>query len=161
MAKKQYWLMKTEPDVFSFDDLVARPKQTEPWDGIRNYQARNMMRDDFCCGDEVLIYHSNAKPPGIVGIAEVVREAYPDHTALDESSKYFDPKSAEKGVSRWVMVDVKAKARLRNFLSLNELREVSGLEDMALLRKGQRLSIQPVTAKEWQVIVKLGKPEPV
>lgn len=159
MAKKRYWLMKTEPDVFSFDDLVSRPDRTEPWDGIRNYQARNMMRDEFQTGDEVLIYHSNAKPPGIVGVAKVVREAYPDPTALDPTSKYFDEKSVQNGESRWVMVDVQATKRFRNFLSLNKLRDIEDLADMALLRKGQRLSIQPVSASEWTLILQLGKPQ--
>jgi predicted RNA-binding protein with PUA-like domain len=155
---RKYWLMKTEPDVFSFDDLVERPQMTEPWDGIRNYQARNFMRDEFGLGQQVLIYHSNTEEPGIVGIAKVVREAYPDHTALDPEGKYFDPKSADKGESRWVMVDVQATHRLRQPLSLKELREIPELAGMALLKKGQRLSIQPVTAEEWQVIKQYGKP---
>ena len=156
---KSYWLMKTEPDVFSFEDLIAMKNSTDHWDGIRNYQARNMMRDNFKKGDQVLIYHSNATPPGIAGMAEVVKEAYPDHTALDESCKYYDPKSAEKGESRWVMVDVKATHRLKNFLPLPQLKEMKELDGMALLKKGQRLSIQPVSKEEWAFIKKLAKPQ--
>lgn len=161
MSSKKFWLMKTEPDVFSFDDLVNRPQQTEPWDGIRNYQARNFMRDEFALGQKVLIYHSNAKPPGIAGVAEVVREAYPDPTALDPKSKYYDPKSKEQGKSRWCMVDVRATHRMRRFLALDELREIAGLNDMQLLKKGQRLSIQPVSDKHWELIWQLGDPKAV
>lgn len=156
---KKYWLMKTEPDVFSFDDLVALPNSTDHWDGIRNYQARNFMRDDFKLEQSVLIYHSNTKPPGIVGVAKVSREAHPDGSALDPKSKYYDPKSAAKGESRWVMVDVQATHRFKNYLSLNDLRDIPGLEKMALLQRGQRLSILPVTAEEWQIIWRLGKAE--
>lgn len=154
---KTYWLMKTEPETFSFDDLLNCKNRTEPWDGIRNYQARNFMRDKFKKGQEVFIYHSNTKTPGIVGIAEVIKEAYPDHTALDPSAKYFDPKSAEKGESRWVMVDVKATYKFENLVSLSEMRDIPELADMALLRPGQRLSIQPVKAEEWKLIKKIGK----
>ena len=158
---KSYWLMKTEPDVFSFDDLVRQKNHTDHWDGIRNYQARNFMRDQFKKGQKVFIYHSNTKEPGIVGIAEVVREAYPDHTALDPKEKYFDPKSADKGESRWVMVDIKATHRFKNLVSLSELRECDEVVDMALLRPGQRLSIQPVTSDEWAFIKGLGKPSKI
>lgn len=156
---QKFWLMKTEPDVFSFDDLQARPDRTEPWEGIRNYQARNFMRDEFKIGQQVYIYHSNAKPPGIVGVAEVVREAYPDHHALDANSKYFDPKSLAIGESRWCMVDVKATHRFRSYLALDELRNHKELAKMPLLMKGQRLSILPVSLKEWQVIWQIGDPE--
>ena len=110
--------MKTEPDTFSIDDLIAAPNSTEPWDGIRNYQARNFLRDEFSVGDLVFIYHSRVKSPGVVGIAEIVRSAYPDHTALDPESNYFDPKSLEKGESRWVMVDVKAVQKFDNVVTL-------------------------------------------
>lgn len=150
--------MKTEPDAFSFDDLVSAPGRRDSWDGIRNYQARNMMRDEFCKGDQVFIYHSRIAEPAIVGVAEVVKEAYPDHTALDPGSKYFDPKSEEKGESRWVMVDVKAKQRFKSPVTLGFMRTVKELSNMALLKRGQRLSIQPVTAKEWQKITQLGQP---
>lgn len=150
------WLMKTEPDVFSFDDLVNMKNSTDHWDGIRNYQARNFMRDQFKLGQKVFIYHSNTKVPGIVGVAEVVREAYPDHTALEPDCKYFDPKSAEKGESRWVMVDVKATHRFKNLVSLSEMKEMEELADMPLLQRGQRLSIQPVSDDQWKHILKLG-----
>ena len=152
-----YWLMKTEPDKFSFEDLIACPKKTDHWDGIRNYQARNLMRDQFKKGDLVFIYHSRIKKPAVVGVAQVVKEAYPDHTALDESGEYFDPKSLEAGASRWVMVDVKAKERFSEAVTLEKIRQLPALGKMALVQKGQRLSIQPVTAKEWQTIYKLGK----
>ena len=153
------WLMKTEPDVFSFDDLVNMKDSTDHWDGIRNYQARNFMRDQFKLGQKVFIYHSNTKVPGIVGIAKVVREAYPDHTALDPDCKYFDPKSEEKGESRWCMVDVKATHRFRNLVSLTDMKEMPELDGMLLLKRGQRLSIQAVAKHEWDHIVSLGKPK--
>lgn len=151
----KYWLMKTEPDTFSYDDLIAAPNSTEPWDGIRNYQARNFLRDDFKKGDLVFIYHSRVKDPGIVGVAEVVREGYPDHTALDPRSKYFDPKSREKGESRWVMVDVKAVRKFNETVTLAELKATEVLADMKVVQKGQRLSIQPVTEKQWQVVCEI------
>ncbi len=161
MASKRYWLMKTEPDTFSFDDLIACPDRTDGWDGIRNYQARNFMRDEFKKGDQVFIYHSNTDLPSIVGIAEVVREAYPDNTALDPKEKYYDPKSAAKGESRWVQVDVKAKKRLKKPMSLKEIREIPQLSTMALVKKGMRLSIQPVSKDEWSELIKLGSPSPL
>jgi predicted RNA-binding protein with PUA-like domain len=154
-----YWLMKTEPDVFSFDDLVHSKNRTDSWDGIRNYQARNMMRDDFKLGDQVFLYHSRMAEPGIVGIAEVVKEAYPDPTALNSKSKYYDEKSAKLGESRWCMVDVMATDRFAEKVSIETCRNTKGLEEMLLIRKGQRLSIQSVTPSEWKIICKLGKPE--
>lgn len=153
--------MKTEPNKFSFDDLVACPKKTDHWDGIRNYQARNMMRDKFKKGDKVFIYHSCVKPPVVVGVAEVVKEAYPDHTALDESSDYFDPKSLDKGESRWVMVDVKAKEKFKDPVSLDVIKGIKALDQMPLVQAGQRLSIQPVTQKQWNIICKMGTPKKV
>lgn len=150
----KYWLMKSEPETFSIDDLIKRPKQTACWDGVRNYQARNMMRDEFKCGDLVLFYHSNCKPPGIVGIAEVVRESYPDHTALDPKSIYYDPKSTAEKLP-WCMVDVKFKEKFSHIITLDALREVPALSTMLILRKGNRLSITPVTKAEWDVIAKL------
>jgi predicted RNA-binding protein with PUA-like domain len=156
-----YWLMKTEPDVFSFDDLIRCKNRTDSWDGIRNYQARNMMRDDFKRGDKVFIYHSRIPEPAIVGVAEVVKESHPDPSALDPKSKYFDDKSKSKGESRWCMVDVMAVERFRSDVTIQQCRETTGLEEMALIKKGQRLSIQPVSASEWKVIRKLGKPEKV
>jgi predicted RNA-binding protein with PUA-like domain len=149
--------MKTEPEVFSFEDLVRSPGYRAPWDGVRNYQARNMMRDDFKLGDQVLVYHSRVDPPHIAGVAEVVREAYPDPSALDPKSKYFDSKSQELGHSRWVMVDLKAVGRFKNPVGLDWCRQQPALGQMLLLRKGQRLSIQPITDSEWQFIYAHGK----
>lgn len=146
----KYWLMKTEPDVFSWNDLER--KRRASWDGVRNYQARNFMRDEFRLGDLVLFYHSSCPNPGIVGVAEVVREAYPDPTALDPKSEYFDPVSARDGASRWVMVDISPVKRFRNLASLAEIRHTKLLGSMLLLQKGQRLSIQPVTSKEFKII---------
>ena len=140
----KYWLMKTEPSVFSLQDLKERPDQTSEWEGVRNYQARNMMRDDMKVGDKVLFYHSATKIPAIVGTAVVVREAYPDDTAWTPESKYFDPKSSPEN-PRWVMVDIRFEKELARPLPLAELRENPALADMMLLRKGMRLSIQPVT----------------
>jgi len=153
--RPRFWLMKTEPEVFSFDDLMAAPGKTTCWEGVRNYQARNMMRDDFKTGDMVLVYHSNANPPGVAGIARVVREAYPDPAALDPKSEYFDEKSKAEGKSRWVMVDIQAVSPARQVVSLDLLRSTKGLEAMQVLKKGQRLSIQPVTASEWGIVCKL------
>lgn len=151
----KYWLMKTEPDTFSIDDLIAAPNSTEPWDGIRNYQARNFLRDEFSFGDLAFIYHSRVKNPGVVGIAEVVRSAYPDHTALDPESNYFDPKSLEKGESRWVVVDVKAVQKFDDVVTLTDLKANRLLSHMKVVQRGQRLSIQPVTEKEWQIICEM------
>jgi len=147
-----YWLMKSEPDVFGIDHLKA--VKVEPWDGVRNYQARNMMRDDMKKGDLVFFYHSNTDVPGIVGIMEVVKEGYPDHTALDPEAKYYDPKS-DPEKPRWYMVDVKFKRKLKRTISLAELKEIPELEDMPLVRKGNRLSIMPVTEEQWNFILGL------
>lgn len=148
-----YWLMKSEPDVFSIDHL--KQMKVEHWDGIRNYQARNFMRDQMKPGDLALFYHSNANPPGVAGVMEVVREAYPDFTSWDENSPYFDPKSSPEN-PRWMMVDVQFKAKFKRFVSLDELRGVSELKEMLVLKKGSRLSIQPVTKKEFEVVCALG-----
>ena len=149
----RYWLMKSEPDVFSIDDLKKMPNKTEHWDGVRNYQARNFMRDEMKKGDMILFYHSNCTPPGIAGIAKVAKEAYPDHTAFDKKSKYFDEKSNPEN-PRWMMVDVKFVKKFKNIISLNELKEIPELKDMLILRKGNRLSITPVSEKEFQFIEK-------
>lgn len=149
----KYWLMKSEPNVFSLQDLRQCPNQTEPWDGIRNYQARNFMRDEMRIGDRVLFYHSNINP-SIVGTARIASEPYPDPTAWDPDSKYFDPKSSPEN-PRWILVDVAFESEFPRPLPLAELRETPGLEDMLLLRKGQRLSIQPVTEAEFEVVLKL------
>ena len=149
-----YWLMKSEPNAFSIDDLKNMPDQTEHWDGVRNYQARNMMRDDMKVGDRVFFYHSNCEVPGIVGIMEVVREGYPDHTAFDPQSKYFDPKS-DPQKPRWMMVDIKYVRHTGRVISLAELKSHDVLENMPLVRKGNRLSIMPVSADEWNYILGL------
>lgn len=150
-----YWLMKSEPDAFSFEDLKARPKQTEPWDGVRNYQARNFMRDAMKVGDQVLFYHSNTNPPGVVGIAQVASEPYPDPTAFDKKSKYHDPKSDPKK-PRWILVDVAFKADLKRLVSLDEMKTMPELSEMRVLQRGNRLSITPVTKEEFQAIKKAG-----
>ncbi len=150
-----YWLMKSEPSVFGIDDLAARPKKTEPWDGVRNYQARNMMRDTMRRGDLAFLYHSNCAPPGIVGIMEVVREGYPDPTQFDPRSKYHDPKS-DPDAPRWYLVDVRLKKRFKRMVPLAELREqAETLGDFALLRKGSRLSVMPVEKATWERILEL------
>ena len=148
----QYWLMKSEPDTFGIDDLAARPKATEHWDGVRNYQARNMMRDLMNVGDQVLFYHSACKTPGVAGIAEVVREGYPDFTARDPESKYYDPKASEDN-PRWYMVDVRFVRKLERLIPLSELKANPQLEDMPLLKRGNRLSIMPVDPQHWQQIL--------
>ncbi len=149
-----YWLMKSEPDVFGIDHLKAMPKKTEHWDGVRNYQARNMMRDEMKKGDQVFFYHSNCDEPGIIGIMEVVKEGYPDHTAFNPEAKYYDPKS-DPDNPRWYMVDVKYKRTLKRNITLSELKEVKALEDCPLVRKGNRLSIMPITKKQWDLILKM------
>ncbi|RFA31252.1 EVE domain-containing protein [Alkalilimnicola ehrlichii] len=149
-----YWLMKSEPDVFGIEHLQQRPNQTEPWDGVRNYQARNMMRDQMQEGDLAFFYHSNCKVPGIVGVMEIVRAGYPDPTQFDPETKYYDPKS-NPDKPRWYLVDVKFKQTFKRTISLTELKEHPELEDMPLVRKGNRLSIMPVTAEQWAFIVGL------
>ena len=150
----KYWLMKSEPEAFSIEDLRQRPNQTEHWDGVRNYQARNMMRDDMKVGDQIFFYHSNCKLPGIVGIAEVVKESYPDFTAFDSEDKHFDPKS-NPDKPTWFMVDVKFVRTLKRTISLQELKQKPELTDLALVRRGNRLSIMPVTAQQWTTILEL------
>ena len=146
--------MKSEPEAFSIDDLRARPGQTEPWDGVRNYQARNFMRDDMHVGDRVFFYHSNCEVPGIVGLMEVVGNSYPDPTAFDPQSKYFDPKSSPDQ-PRWFLVEVKYIRHTRRTIPLAELKEHEPLENMPLVRKGNRLSIMPVTKEQWDYILRL------
>ena len=148
----KYWLLKSEPDVFSLEDLKNCPNQTEPWDGIRNYQARNLMRDEMKVGDQAFFYHSRQAEPAIVGTVKVVREAYPDHTSWDPSSKYFDEKSSPEN-PRWLMVDVQFESEFSRQVTLKELRSVPELKEMFLLRKGMRLSVQPVTEEEFQLIL--------
>ena len=156
MSTKKYWLMKTEPDVISFEDLIKAPKRTTSWEGVRNYQARNFMRDDFKLGDGVLIYHSNVEEPGIVGVAEVVREGYPDIHALDPKSKYFDEDAKAKGTNPWIMVDVKATAVLKAPVTRENLKNQSTLKTMRVLQKGSRLSVQPVDPVHFDHILKIG-----
>ena len=149
----QYWLMKSEPTSFSIDDLSKAPGKTTHWDGVRNFKARNLMRQ-MHVGDRVLFYHSNADPPAIVGIARVVKEAYPDHTSFDPNDKHFDPRSTP-AKPYWYMVDIKFEKKFKKPLPLPELREVKKLTGMELLRKGSRLSVQPVRPAEWDVIINL------
>ena len=148
----RHWLMKSEPSECSIDDLAAAPAQTVPWVGVRNYQARNFMRDEMRPGDGVLFYHSSCPEPGVAGIAEVVGEPYPDATQFDKQSPYYDPKATPEQ-PRWISVDVRA-IKKGNYLPLSELRTMPELEDMVLLQKGSRLSITPVTGAQWKAIVK-------
>lgn len=150
----QYWLIKSEPTCFGIDDLKKCPEQTEPWDGVRNYQARNMMRDQMQIGDLCFFYHSNCKQPGIVGVAEVVSDSYPDPTAFDPEEKHYDPKS-DPDNPRWFLVDMKFIRDLKRLISLEEMRTVTELSEMWILRKGNRLSITPVTKNEWDTILRL------
>jgi predicted RNA-binding protein with PUA-like domain len=157
MAKApKYWLVKTEPTTYSIQDLANEAKQTTCWDGVRNYQARNMMRDEMKIGDGVLVYHSSANPPAIVGTARVTREAYPDHTSWDPQDDHYDPKSSADN-PRWFMVDIKLEAIFGEPIPLDSLRQVAALRDMELLRKGSRLSVQPVRKKEFDRILKMAK----
>ena len=151
----QYRLMKSEPSVFSVSDLKARPRSTDHWDGVRNYQARNYMRG-MKKSDLVLFYHSNCEMPGVVGLAEVVREAYPDHTAFDPLSPYYDAKSLQ-GNPRWFMVDVQWKEDFRRTVPLGEMRNTPALKGMKVLEKGQRLSVMPVTRQEFEKVCALGR----
>lgn len=150
----QYWLMKSEPSVFGIDHLAMRPNQTEPWDGVRNFQARNMMRDQMKPGDEAFFYHSNCDVPGIVGLVEIVSKGYPDFTAFDPGHRYFDPKS-DPDTPKWFLVEVKLKRKFADPIPLSLLREQGTLKDMKILQRGNRLSITPVTPKEWACILKL------
>jgi len=147
----RYWLMKSEPDEVSFDDVLAAPGRTVAWFGVRNYQARNFMRDAMQAGDGVLFYHSSCAVPGVAGIAQVASGPYPDASQFDSAGKYFDPK-ATREQPRWISVDVKAVEQGR-YLPLSEMRAIPELEDMVLLQKGSRLSISPVTAGQWNRIL--------
>ncbi len=148
----KHWLMKSEPDAYSIDDLERDGR--DMWDGIRNYQARNMMRDDMKIGDQIFFYHSNCKEPGIVGIAKVASEPYPDPTQFDKKSKYYDPKSKQDD-PRWCLVDVEFVRKTRRNVTLTEIKAQKSLEDMILTRKGNRLSIMPVSKKHWNKILSL------
>ncbi len=151
---KKYWLMKSEPDVFSIDDL-KKNKKTH-WDGVRNYQARNFMRDDMKIGDQVLFYHSNTDVPGVYGIAEIVKEGYPDFTAFDPEDKHYDPKSKHDSPT-WIMVDIKFVEKFKNPASLDSIKENKKLQNMKLVQRGNRLSVMPVAKAEFDEIVKMGK----
>lgn len=148
----QYWLMKSEPDEVSIDDALAAPRSTVPWVGVRNYQARNFMRDAMRIGDGVLFYHSSCAEPGIAGLAEVASTPYPDETQFDPKSGYYDPKATREN-PRWMLVDVRAKEKTR-LMPLAELRTYPELADMQLLKRGNRLSITPITPFEWRCIIR-------
>jgi len=150
----KYWLMKSEPEVFGIDDLKNAPGKTEPWDGVRNYQVRNMMRDEMKTGDLAFFYHSNCKEPGIAGIMEIVREGYPDMTAFDPDARYFDPKS-DPAQPRWYRVDVRYVRKLKRIITLSELKEHYAVNGLPLVRRGNRLSIMPVSRQQWEYILTL------
>jgi len=152
----KYWLMKSEPDVYGVDHLAGAPKRTTAWEGVRNYQARNMLRDDFRKDDLAFFYHSSCEVPGIAGVVKVVREAYPDPTQFDRRSEYYDAKSTRE-TPRWFCVDVKLEKRIEPVITLPELREheSGALREMVILKRGNRLSVTPVTAAEWRCIVAL------
>ena len=149
-----YWLMKSEPDVYSIDHLRSQKRRTDHWDGIRNYQARNFMRDQMKMGDLAFFYHSNCSEPAVVGIMEIVSAAYPDHTAFDPNEKHFDAKSDPDNPS-WLMVDVKFKKKLKMPITLQAIKAEKKLADMRLVQRGNRLSILPVTPSEWRHILKM------
>ena len=150
---RQFWLMKSEPEAFSIDDLARAPKQTTPWDGVRNYQARNFLRA-MKVGDQVLFYHSNANPPSVVGIAEVVKGAYPDATQFDKRDTHYD-QGSDPDQPRWDVVDIRFVRKFTGPLSLDLLRKQVALKGMELLRKGSRLSVQPVRGAEWDAIIRI------
>ena len=148
-----YWLMKSEPDVFGIDDLAKRPGKTTHWDGVRNFQARNFMRD-MRRGDRAFFYHSSCDEPGIVGIMKIAKDAYPDGTAFDPKSKYYDPDS-DAAQPRWYMVDVSFERKLKRAIPLTELKSKTELAELALVRRGSRLSVMPVTDQQWRFILSL------
>jgi predicted RNA-binding protein with PUA-like domain len=155
--QKRYWLMKSEPGTYSIEDLKRDGKTC--WDGVRNYQARNLMRDEMQVGDGVLFYHSREKPMGVYGIAEIVREAYPDDSAFDPQDKHYDPKS-DPANPTWMMVDVGYVGTLEPPVTLDMLKQTPGLEKMLVIQRGSRLSVQPVTKKEWDIVLGMSKPAP-
>ena len=155
--KKRYWLMKSEPGTYSIEDLKRDGKTC--WDGVRNYQARNLMRDEMRVGDGVLFYHSREKPMGVYGIAEIMREAYPDDSAFDPQDKHYDPKS-DPANPTWMMVDVGYVGTLETPVTLDMLKQTPGLEKMMVIQRGSRLSVQPVTKKEWDIVLGMSKQVP-
>jgi predicted RNA-binding protein with PUA-like domain len=158
-SERRYWLFKTEPESFSYEDLVRAPRSRIAWDGVRNYQARNSLRDDVKLGDGVLVYHSSTEPPGVVGVARVVGESAVDPTQFDPRDEHFDAGS-ERASPRWVQVEIEAVFAMPRFLPLDELRADPSLAGMALLQRGQRLSIQPVKPAEWQTVLERGGADP-
>ncbi len=155
MAERKYWLFKSEPMAYSFSDLLSESDQTAEWDGVRNYQARNYMRDEMKVGDGVLFYHSSNGSQAVVGTARIIQEAYPDHTAWDPGSKHYDPKSTPNNPI-WFMVDIRADKEFARPVTLKEVKGNPRLQDMLLARRGIRLSIQPVSKEEWEEIIDLG-----
>lgn len=151
-----YWLFKSEPSTFSITDLAKKPRQTEHWDGVRNYQVRNLLRDEIKVGDQGFFYHSSCMPPGIAGIVEVVKNGYPDTSAFNPESKYYDPKSTREH-PRWFMVDVKLVGKFPHLITLNEIKKHPQLKNMQVARRGNRLSITSVTPKEWEIILRLAE----
>ena len=155
MAQRRYWLLKSEPTAYSFADLQQEPDQTAEWDGVRNYQARNFMRDEMKAGDGVLFYHSSTDPTAVVGTATIAREAYPDATAWDPKSEHPDPKSTPENPV-WMLVDIRADREFPRPVTLQEIKANPKLKDMLLVRRGMRLSIQPVTQEEWDEVLRMG-----
>ncbi len=151
-----YWLMKSEPDEYSIDDLRTAPNQTEMWHGIRNYQARNFIRDDLRIGDLIFYYHSSCKVPGVVGIAEVTSEAYPDPTQFNPESAFYDPKSTQE-TPRWMSIDIRFVEKLKQVIPLTLIKSQPHLADMYLVSKGSRLSVQPVSDEQWQAVLRLSR----
>jgi predicted RNA-binding protein with PUA-like domain len=152
--KRNYWLLKSEPDCYSIDDLQRDGSTC--WSGVRNYQARNYMRDEMKPGDGVLFYHSSTDPTGVAGLAEIAREGYADHTALDPKDDHYDPKATKENPI-WMMVDVKFVKKYKEPIPLSMLKETPGLEKMMVTQRGSRLSVQPVTEDEWKIVTKMGK----
>ena len=152
----KYWLFKSEPKAFSIDDLANCPGKRTYWDGIRNYQARNFIRDDMKKGDGVLFYHSNTDPLAVVGSCEIVKEGYPDHTQFDPDNKHFDPKSVQENPT-WYMVDIKLEKIFKNMVELKEIKENPKLQNMKLIQRGNRLSVMPVTKEEFDQILKMSE----
>ncbi len=150
----RYWLFKSEPETFNIDNLAKKPNKTEHWDGVRNYQARNFMRDDIKKGDQGFFYHSSCKIPGIVGIFEIVKSGYPDYTAWDPTSDHYDPTCSPEH-PRWIMVDVRFIKKFNRIITLDEIKNNPVLENMVVARKGNRLSITPVTENQWKTVMKL------
>ena len=155
MAERKYWLFKSEPTAYSFSDLLAEPERTAEWDGVRNYQVRNLMRDEMKVGDGVLFYHSSAKPMAVIGTARIVKEAYPDPTAWEPGDPHFDPRSTPDNPA-WLMVDIQAEKEFSRPVTLQEIKAHPTLQNMMLARKGMRLSIQPVAEDEWDEVIRLG-----